>query len=278
MNAAERRTKITHLLAQANGPLSATALAAQCGVSRQIIVGDVALLRAGGLAVLATPRGYILENTSAPACAERHIVSHHDNSRMLEELYTVVDLGGAVIDVTVEHAVYGQICAPLHIFSRYDADAFNEKIQQSGSRPLSNLTGGIHLHTIRATDEKTLERVIQGLKDKGFLLLEVTRRFSSSVSSAAYRRRCSSVRSTADSALSLSPASKNSETGVSRLALRQYFHAARESVLSSHGRNLLPSRSDLMDCAQVTKASCARSSPSVLLPVIRHARRYASSL
>ena len=106
MNAAERRTKITHLLAQANGPLSATALAAQCGVSRQIIVGDVALLRAGGLAVLATPRGYILENTSAPACAERHIVSHHDNSRMLEELYTVVDLGGAVIDVTVEHAVY----------------------------------------------------------------------------------------------------------------------------------------------------------------------------
>ena len=57
-------------------------------------------------------------------------------------------------------------------FSRYDADAFNEKIQQSGSRPLSNLTGGIHLHTIRATDEKTLERVIQGLKDKGFLLLE----------------------------------------------------------------------------------------------------------
>ncbi len=169
---AERRTKITHLLAQANGPLSATALAAQCGVSRQIIVGDVALLRAGGLAVLATPRGYILENTSAPACAERHIVSHHDNSRMLEELYTVVDLGGAVIDVTVEHAVYGQICAPLHIFSRYDADAFNEKIQQSGSRPLSNLTGGIHLHTIRATDEKTLERVIQGLKDKGFLLLE----------------------------------------------------------------------------------------------------------
>ena len=123
MNAADRRTKITHLLAQANGPLSATALAAQCGVSRQIIVGDVALLRAGGLAVLATPRGYILENTSAPACAERHIVSHHDNSRMLEELYTVVDLG-------------------------------------------------IHLHTIRATDEKTLERVIQGLKDKGFLLLE----------------------------------------------------------------------------------------------------------
>ena len=169
MNAAERRTKITHLLAQANGPLSATALAAQCGVSRQIIVGDVALLRAGGLAVLATPRGYILENTSAPTCAERHIVSHHDNS-MLEELYTVVDLGGAVIDVTVEHAVYGQICAPLHIFSRYDADAFNEKIQQSGSRPLSNLTGGIHLHTISCPDETAFQRVQTALEQLGVLL------------------------------------------------------------------------------------------------------------
>ena len=167
MNAAERRTKITHLLAQANGPLSATALAAQCGVSRQIIVGDVALLRAGGLAVLATPRGYILENTSAPTCAERHIVSHHDNSRMLEELYTVVDLGGAVIDVTVEHAVYGQICAPLHIFSRYDADAFNEKIQQSGSRPLSNLTGGIHLHRLLCPDEAAYRRVCRQLDEAG---------------------------------------------------------------------------------------------------------------
>ena len=117
MNAAERRTKITHLLAQANGPLSATALTAQCGVSRQIIVGDVALLRTGGLAVLATPRGYILENTSAPACAERHIISHHDNSRM-RGLYTVVDLGGAVIDVTVEHAVYRVRSVHRCIFSR----------------------------------------------------------------------------------------------------------------------------------------------------------------
>ncbi len=172
MNAAERRTKITHLLAQANGPLSATALAAQCGVSRQIIVGDVALLRAGGLAVLATPRGYILENSTAPSCAEQRIVSYHQDDRMLEELYLVVDLGGAVIDVTVEHSIYGQICAPLHIFSRYDADAFYDKLMHSTSRPLCDLTSGIHLHTIRAADEQTLKRVISGLQEKGFLLNE----------------------------------------------------------------------------------------------------------
>ena len=173
MNAAERRTKISHLLAGADKPVSATVLAAQCGVSRQIIVGDIALLRAGGLAVLATPRGYILENASAaPAYAERSVVCRHEQDRLLEELYTVVDLGGALIDVTVEHSGYGQICAPLHIFSRYDADAFDRKIRQPGAKPLCDLTGGIHLHTLRAADEDTLDRVVQGLKDKGFLLSE----------------------------------------------------------------------------------------------------------
>lgn len=173
MNAAERRIKITHLLTQAQGPLSATALATQCGVSRQIIVGDVALLRAGGLAVLATPRGYILENAvSGPAYVERRIVCRHGDDRLHEELYTVVDLGGALLDVTVEHSVYGQICAPLHIFSRYDADMFCEKIRLPGARPLCDLTGGIHLHTLRAPDQATLDRVIAGLSEKGFLFPE----------------------------------------------------------------------------------------------------------
>ena len=74
--------------------------------------------------------------------------------------------------MTVEHPVYGQICAPLHIFSRFDADAFCKKIQNPGTRPLCDLTGGIHLHTLRAADEATLSRVVRGLKDGGFLLTE----------------------------------------------------------------------------------------------------------
>ena len=135
-------------------------------------VGDIALLRAGGLSVLATPRGYILENAGFPAYAERRVVCRHGDDRLLEELYTVVDLGGALIDVTVEHSVYGQICAPLHILSRYDADAFYKKIQSPGVRPLCDLTDGIHLHTLRAADEETLGRVVKRLKEKGFLLSE----------------------------------------------------------------------------------------------------------
>lgn len=97
---------------------------------------------------------------------------HHDDDRLREELYTIVDLGGAAIDVTVEHSIYGQITAPLHIFSRYDADAFCDKLEHSKARPLCDLTGGIHLHTVRAPDERTLDRVIAGLKEKGFLLEE----------------------------------------------------------------------------------------------------------
>lgn len=173
MNAAERRTKITHLLKQATSPVSATVLASQCGVSRQVIVGDVALLRAGGLTVLSTPRGYVLDSPAAvPAYVECHVVCRHGEERMQEELYTVVDLGGALIDVTVEHPVYGQICAGLHIFSRFDADEFCKKLKRPDIRPLCDLTGGIHLHTLRAADEKTLNRVVQGLQEKGLLLSE----------------------------------------------------------------------------------------------------------
>ena len=46
MNAAQRRERILTRLNSAGAPLSASTLAAELGVSRQIVVGDVALLRA----------------------------------------------------------------------------------------------------------------------------------------------------------------------------------------------------------------------------------------
>lgn len=171
MNAAERRDKIEQLLRRADGPLSASHIAAQFSVSRQIIVGDIALLRAGGRNILATPRGYVLEAAPAgePACVERALACLHGPERVTEELYTIIDNGGAVLDVTVEHSVYGQICAPLHLFSRYDVDAFQDKLARSHARPLSALTDGIHLHRIRCADETVFRRVQEALREKGFL-------------------------------------------------------------------------------------------------------------
>ena len=104
MNAATRRQQILELLRQTSQPLSATAIASRFSVSRQIIVGDIALLRAAGEAITATPRGYLLERPGGQPYVETRIVCEHGDDRLAEELYTVVDLGGALIDVTVEHS------------------------------------------------------------------------------------------------------------------------------------------------------------------------------
>lgn len=176
MNAGERREEISKLLQQADRPLSASRIAAHCKVSRQIIVGDIALLRAGGLNILATPRGYVLENAEPDGSAqfERSIACQHTSDGMLDELYTIIDNGGAVLDVTVEHSVYGQICAPLHLFSRYDVNAFQDKLFRTKSSPLSALTNGIHLHRIRCANEEIFQRITQALREKGFLYEENT--------------------------------------------------------------------------------------------------------
>lgn len=168
MNAISRREQIMQLLEHTSQPLSATSIASHFSVSRQIIVGDIALLRASGAAIIATPRGYLLERIQNEL--EINIVCQHPDDRMAEELYTVVDLGGALIDVTVEHSVYGQICAPLHIFSRYDADAFLDKLKSASARPLCNLTDGIHLHRLRCPNIEVQTRILNALKEKGFLL------------------------------------------------------------------------------------------------------------
>lgn len=170
MNAAKRREKIEQLLTAAQDPLSASNIAASFAVSRQVIVGDIALMRAGGLNILATPRGYILQAQEGEnAYFERSLACAHGAARLAEEIYTIIDHGGALIDVTVAHSVYGEICAPLHLFSRFDADAFLNKVETSQAHPLSALTDGAHLHRIRCADETTFRRIEQALHEKGLL-------------------------------------------------------------------------------------------------------------
>jgi len=144
-----RREKIHNLLNEACEPISASALAEEFSVSRQIIVGDIALLRAGGSPVTATPRGYVLKSESSKSFPYIGLIAcKHDMNGLKKELYAIVDYGGTVIDVIVEHSIYGQLSGLLNIASRYDADQFMEKVNSQEARPLSNLTGGIHLHHI----------------------------------------------------------------------------------------------------------------------------------
>lgn len=167
MNAQQRRDYILERLKAAAQPVSATALAGELGVSRQIIVGDVALLRAGGAEITATPRGYMARR---PAGLVRQAAVQHRPEEMERELNAIVDAGGEVVDVIVEHPVYGQLTGLLGVRSRYDVAEFVRRVEEHGARPLSALTGGIHLHTVRCPDEKTFRRVRESLEAENFLL------------------------------------------------------------------------------------------------------------
>ena len=168
MDAQERRQAIARRLERARGPVSATALAREFSVSRQIIVGDVAILRAGGQGITATPRGYMVQH--APSGLVRQIAVKHDGPAMEAELNAMVDQGCTVLDVIVEHPIYGQLTGPLQLASRYDVAQFLARCSQPDARPLSELTEGIHLHTLSCPDEAAFDRVRQELRRLGILL------------------------------------------------------------------------------------------------------------
>jgi len=168
MDASERREQIRQRLAAASGPISATALAQQLGVSRQIIVGDVALLRAAGADISATPRGYIIAREQTGLI--RTVACRHSGEEMQDELNAMVDLGCTVLDVIVEHPIYGQLTGPLHLSNRYEVQQFIRRSQELSAHPLSILTEGIHLHTVSCADEATFDRLLSALRDLHILL------------------------------------------------------------------------------------------------------------
>ncbi len=167
LDAQHRRKEITRQLEQATAPVSATTLAQSLSVSRQIIVGDVALLRASGLAIIATPRGYLLPQSKGGVTCT--FACRHQPQEMESELNAIVDQGCTVLDVIVDHPVYGQLTAPLHIASRYDVTQFLARCKQSDALPLSHLTEGIHLHTVSCPDQQAADRVRDALAQLGCL-------------------------------------------------------------------------------------------------------------
>ena len=168
MNAETRRTKILEHLSQSTAPVSATVLAGMFSVSRQVIVGDVALLRAAGEEITATPRGYVL--TKERVGLTKTIAVQHRPDQTEEELCIFVDNGCIVEDVVVEHHIYGQISGQLHLTNRYDVSQFMSRMESGSASVLSSLTDGIHLHTLRCPDEAAFHRAYTALKEAGLLL------------------------------------------------------------------------------------------------------------
>ena len=170
MTAEQRRQEILTLLEQTDTPLSAAALAHRFSVSRQIVVQDVALLRTGGSMIFATPEGYVMPNVAGKVVRRVIATKHTTNAQMRDELETVVDLGGTMVDVSIEHPVYGEMTAPLRLSSRAGVEVFMRHFESGETSPISQLTGGVHLHTVEAPDEQTMERILTALREKGYLV------------------------------------------------------------------------------------------------------------
>ncbi|MBQ3054571.1 MAG: transcription repressor NadR [Oscillospiraceae bacterium] len=169
MRADERRSEISALLHTLSEPVSGGELAKRFGVSRQIIVQDISVLKAAGFEILSTHNGYILQTSPQ---AHRVFKVHHTTAETEDELSRIVALGGTVVDVFVWHKVYGKVEAKLNIFSPLHVRQFIEGVRSGKSIELMNITGGYHYHTIRAENEAVLDRIQESLESGGYLAKE----------------------------------------------------------------------------------------------------------
>ena len=169
MSADFRREQILERISGQQSPLSASFLAKEFKVSRQVIVGDVALLRARGHDILATAKGYIIPKTKESLQYVGKIVCQHAPKSSKDELYQIVDLGAVVLNVMIEHSLYGEITGGLNLSNRKEVDDFTDKFESSDIKLLSELTLGIHTHTISCRNELHFIEVCRALSEKGYL-------------------------------------------------------------------------------------------------------------
>lgn len=167
MNGAQRRAKIIEYIKSEQGPVSGKQLAELFDVSRQIIVQDIALIRANGCEIFSTNRGYVLHTKKV---ASRVVSVNHTDDELEAELCTIVDMGGKVVNVMVNHKLYGEITADLNIASRHKVQEFISDMKTGKSSPLKNITANEHKHLIEAEDEETLDMIEEKLGEMGFLL------------------------------------------------------------------------------------------------------------
>lgn len=169
MKASQRREMILEKLGSCDKTISATQLASEFGVSRQVIVGDIALLRAQGVDVLSTPKGYMIRESISNHYYSARIVCKHSPGDTEKELSIILEHGGQILTVEVDHPVYGMLTAPLNIKSNDDSVVFIEAIRDSRGQFLSSLTEGLHSHLISCPSISTFERIKNELKNAGIL-------------------------------------------------------------------------------------------------------------
>ncbi len=168
MEREERLRRIEEMLKSAQEPISGAALAEELGVSRQAIVQDMAILRNRGLSIRSTPRGYLFERERASK-VRRILAVRHRKEEVYDELVTIVNLGGRVLDVIVDHPIYGEIRGNIEVSTKEEVARFVNILESSNTEPLLQLSKGFHLHTVEADDEETLSAIEKALQEKGYL-------------------------------------------------------------------------------------------------------------
>lgn len=166
MTGEQRRQEIVSILRNSDKPVSGTYLAKHFQVSRQVIVQDIALLRAKNIDIQSTHRGYILHTKSEYV---RIFKVKHEDDEVEKELSLIVDLGGYIEDVFVYHKVYNVVKAELKINSRRDIKNYLKELKSGHSSLLKNVTSGYHYHTVKAKSLEILDEIQDELAKEGFL-------------------------------------------------------------------------------------------------------------
>jgi len=168
----ERRQLIVATLQTSDKPITGRILGEMTNVSRQVIVGDITLLKARNEPIVATSQGYIyMHAQTAPRRIEKTIVCKHTPDQTMEELNILVDNGVTVKDVKIEHPVYGDLSASIMVSNRNEVKEFIKRIKEADAIYLSKLTeGGIHLHTVLADDEEYIRKAEEALRKADILV------------------------------------------------------------------------------------------------------------
>lgn len=167
MKAHERRAEILSLIGNSGSPVAANFLSEKYSVSRQVIVQDIAILRAQGYGVISTNRGYVLD---AGLRAERVFKCRHTLQELVDESEVIISRGGKVEDISVHHRVYGKISARLELTTLRHAEELYRSLVSGASKPLMSVTDGYHYHTVSGENEQTLDNIEEALREKGYLI------------------------------------------------------------------------------------------------------------
>lgn len=167
MKAHERRAEILSLIGNSQNPVAANFLSEKYSVSRQVIVQDIAILRAQGYGVISTNRGYVL---GSGLRAERVFKCRHTLQELVDESEIIISRGGKVEDITVNHRVYGKISARLELSTLRHAEELYRSLVSGASKPLMSVTDGYHYHTVSGENEQTLDEIECALREKGYLI------------------------------------------------------------------------------------------------------------